>query len=122
MIHKDLMLVCLTLLIIMSFSPLFADTNPNPYSCIIDPEFSNTDLVYAPLAAWAAAGSNAIIDTLALREINITDIEPIVCYNNVISETDTTTFVSAIPDDDLDDSGCFNPNNAVDSSQSIFMN
>jgi len=62
--HKGLMLTCLTLLNITLFSPLFADSNPNPYSCVIDPEFGNTDLVYAPLAAWAAAGSNAVIDSV----------------------------------------------------------
>lgn len=78
MIHKDLMLVCLTLLIIMSFSPLFADTNPNPYSCIIDPEFSNTDLVFAPLAAWAAAGSNAVTDSVF--SVNVTAIPDSVTY------------------------------------------
>ena len=56
---------------------------------------------------WASAGSGATIDTLAIREIDITDIEPIVSLVPNSSIIDTTSFVSAIPDDDLDDSGCF---------------
>lgn len=91
------------LLIIASIPALFADSTHNPYSCVIDPEFANTDLTYAPLAAWAAAGSNTTIDTLAIREIDITDIEPIVCLVPNSSIIDTTSFVSAIPDDGFDD-------------------
>ncbi len=68
----DIPLLCLMMLIIASISPLLADTNPNPYSCVIDTEFANTDLVYAPLAAWASAGSNAVIDSV--YTINVTAI------------------------------------------------
>ena len=78
--HKGLMLTCLTLLNITLFSPLFADSNPNPYSCVIDPEFGNTDLVYAPLAAWAAAGSNAIIDSVFT--INVVSIPDSMTYES----------------------------------------
>ena len=58
--HKEMILLWLMLLIIASTPALFADSAPNPYSCVIDPEFANTDIGYAPLVAWAAAGSNIV--------------------------------------------------------------
>lgn len=78
--HKDLKLLWLILIIVKSIPALFADSPPNPYSCVIDPEFANTELTYAPLTAWASAGSNAVIDSLLI--INVSSIPDSMCVEN----------------------------------------
>lgn len=105
--HNDLVLLCLLLLSILPTTWLFADIDPNGGSCIINDEFSETIYEAAPLHIWAQAGSNVELDTLAIREIDITQIEPKVSFPPNSSTMDTTSFVSANPDDDIDDSGCF---------------
>lgn len=77
--HNDLVLLCLLLLSILPTTWLFADIDPNGGSCIINDEFSETIYEAAPLHIWAQAGSNVELDTLVIREIDITQIEPIVC-------------------------------------------
>ena len=62
--HGYAMLICLTLLIITVVSPLLADNDPSTDTCIIDSEFADTGLLYAPLSFWVAAGSNAVIDSV----------------------------------------------------------
>jgi hypothetical protein len=98
MIPVNNWLICLIITITCSLS----------FAYVINSEFNNpsepADSVYAK---WASAGSNAVIDTVFVREIDITNIEPIVCFNYTSSETDTTLFASAIPNDGLDDQGNF---------------
>ena len=101
--HKGVALISLTLFIITSLSPLFADSTPNPYSCVIDPEFANTDLVYAPLATWAAAGSNAILDSVFT--INVLDIPDEITYE---LEGVETPIPEAQPGEGFDNSLTFN--------------
>lgn len=64
---KDMMLLCLILLFLASHVRLFASS-----SCIVDPEFANTQLMCAPLAVWESAGSNALIDSVVT--INVAEI------------------------------------------------
>ena len=73
-----LRLMCLIMCLMFLNTALFADTNPNQYGCIIDEEFANTDLLDAPLNAWASAGSNAIIDSVIT--INVTAIPDSVTF------------------------------------------
>ncbi|MFA7213644.1 MAG: hypothetical protein WC111_07130, partial [Candidatus Cloacimonadaceae bacterium] len=94
-------LIILVLLMVVTVGTLLADDNAS-----LDNLFSDTELDGAPFSAWAAAGSNAEISSI--REIDIISIEPIVSFNPITSEYDTTSFVSAIPNDDIDDSDVFN--------------
>ena len=62
--HGYAMLICLTLLIITVVSQLIADNDPSTDPCIIDSEFADPGLLCAPLSVLAAAGSNAVIDSV----------------------------------------------------------
>lgn len=84
-----------------------ADPTRDPWLVSLDNEFLDSEMTFAPIAAWESAGSNAIINPLTVIEIDITNIEPIVSFNYVTLQIDTTSFVSAIPNDEMDDSAVF---------------
>ena len=86
---------------------LMADPTRDPWLVSLDNEFLDSEMTFAPIAAWESAGSNAIINPLTVIEIDISDIEPIVCLEPISSIIDTTSFVSAIPNDEMDDSDVF---------------
>jgi len=86
---------------------LMADPTRDPWLVSLDNEFLDSEMTFAPIAAWESAGSNAIINPLTVIEIDISDIEPIVCLEPISSIIDTTSFVSAIPNDEMDDSAVF---------------
>lgn len=54
---------------------------------------------------WRTTGCDSI--SHPIREIDVTNIPPIVCLNLATATVDTTYFNSAIPDDNTDDSSCF---------------
>lgn len=85
-----------------ALNDLFADSGLPP---LLGPFGPRPPL--APVLEWASAGSNAIINPLTVIEIDITNIEPIVSFNYVTLKIDTTSFVSAIPNDEMDDSAVF---------------
>ncbi len=75
--------------------------NPNGLTPPVVIDFSSD--VYN---SWSSAGSE--YPTHTILEIDITNIEPIVCLNDTTSKIDTTYFVSATPNDDYDDSAIIN--------------
>jgi predicted outer membrane repeat protein len=86
---------------------LMADPTRDPWLVSLDNEFLDSEMTFAPIAAWESAGSNAMINPLTVIEIDISNIEPIVSFNYVTLQIDTTSFVSAIPNDEMDDSAVF---------------
>ncbi|MDD2231069.1 MAG: hypothetical protein PHY48_16900 [Candidatus Cloacimonetes bacterium] len=105
----------LTLIFVLLCSSIFSQVPPViPGTTALNDLFADSGLPtsepfplppQAPLSEWAAAGSNAVVDSLL--EIDITNIEPIVSLVPSSTIIDTTYFVSATPNDDLDDSDVF---------------
>lgn len=67
---------------------------------------NEADSLVAYSNIWKTAGCDSL--TLTIRDIDITNIEPIVSFNTTTSLDDTTYFDSTIPNDDIDDSNVFN--------------
>lgn len=75
------------------------------YAFIIDSEFNTQPHADSVYNYWAHAGCASLTQTI--REIDITNIPPIVSWNPNTNDYDTTTFISAIPNDDSDDHDSF---------------
>jgi hypothetical protein len=73
-----LMKMCkfIIMLLLLSLSYiLMANPTRYPWLVSLDNEFLDSEMTCAPIAAWESAGSNAVINPLAIIEIAITNIE-----------------------------------------------
>ena len=57
---------------------LMADPTRDPWLVSLDNEFLDSEMTFAPIAAWESAGSNAIIDSVFF--IDVSDIPDDVTY------------------------------------------